>query len=147
MSVADNLPEIPVAPSGGLQSIVSRFNNVPIDQIAQNVLDITHYIDQLAASPKLSESIAQLDASLKDVHQTLQNVGPKVDQLVKTLRQTGEQLDQTASAANKTLGGDASQTGLQQTMQEMSEAARSVRSLADYLERHPEALISGKPGD
>ena len=31
-------------------------------------------------------------------------------------------------------------------MQELSAAARSVRSVADYLDRHPEALIQGKGG-
>ena len=39
-----------------------------------------------------------------------------------------------------------SQTGLNDTLQEIKEAARAVRSFADYLDRHPEALISGKPG-
>jgi paraquat-inducible protein B len=31
-------------------------------------------------------------------------------------------------------------------MQEVSGAARAVRVLAEYLERHPEALIQGKGG-
>jgi len=31
-----------------------------------------------------------------------------------------------------------------QTLKELSAAARSLRTLADYLERHPEALIRGK---
>jgi hypothetical protein len=29
-------------------------------------------------------------------------------------------------------------------MREMAEAARSLRTMADYLEQHPEALIYGK---
>jgi len=29
-------------------------------------------------------------------------------------------------------------------MQELARAARSLRVLADYLERHPEALLRGK---
>jgi hypothetical protein len=29
----------------------------------------------------------------------------------------------------------------------LNEAARSVRSLAEYLERHPESLIRGKQAD
>jgi len=29
-------------------------------------------------------------------------------------------------------------------MQELARAARSLRTLADYLEQHPEALIRGK---
>jgi len=35
---------------------------------------------------------------------------------------------------------------LDNTLQEVSRAARSIRVLADYLERHPEALIRGKKG-
>ena len=31
-------------------------------------------------------------------------------------------------------------------MQELSRAARSIRVFADYLDRHPEALLRGKPG-
>jgi len=31
-------------------------------------------------------------------------------------------------------------------MKELKNAARSIRVLAEYLERHPEALIHGKGG-
>ena len=147
LSVAHNLPEIPTAPGGALQSIVTRVNQIPLDQIGQNVLDLTKQIDQLASSPKLKESVAQLDASLKEIYQTVQEVGPKVDQLVQTLRNTAQQLDHASAAANKTLGGAASQTGLNDTRREVKDAARSIRSLAGSLERHPEALISGKHGE
>jgi paraquat-inducible protein B len=147
LAVANNIPEIPTAPSGGLQSIVTRVNKIPLDQIGQNVLDLTKQIDQLASSPKLKESVAQLDASLKEIHETVKDVGPKVDQLVQTLRNTAQQLDQASAAADKTMGGASSQTGLNETMREVKEAARSIRSLADYLEQHPEALISGKHGE
>ena len=43
---------------------------------------------------------------------------------------------------NSVLGAE-----LGNTLQEVSRAARSVRVLADYLERHPEALIRGKTGE
>ena len=33
------------------------------------------------------------------------------------------------------------------TLQEVSRAARSLRVLADYLERHPDALLRGKTGE
>jgi len=33
------------------------------------------------------------------------------------------------------------------TLQELKDAARSLRLMTDYLERHPEALLSGKKGD
>ena len=43
------------------------------------------------------------------------------------------------------LGSNTAQgTDLPRMMQELTDAARSVRALADYLDRHPEALIRGK---
>ena len=35
---------------------------------------------------------------------------------------------------------------LNNTLEELSAAARSIRVLAEYLERHPEALVRGKGG-
>jgi paraquat-inducible protein B len=146
-AVVDGMPQIPVAPSGGLNSIVNRFNKVPIDQIAQNVLDITKHLDEVVSSPKLKDAVAELDASLKQIRTTVGRVGPQVTALAGKLRDTADQLDETAKAADKTLGGTPSQHGLDKTMREISDAARSVRSLADYLDRHPEALIKGRSGD
>jgi len=72
------------------------------------------------------------------------------------------QLDETLVVAQGTLGSargtlenasnltgpDSSQVQqLDSTLQEVSRAARSLRVLADYLERHPEALIRGKKGE
>ena len=34
---------------------------------------------------------------------------------------------------------------LKQALQELGAAARSLRTLADYLERNPESLLLGKP--
>jgi paraquat-inducible protein B len=40
-------------------------------------------------------------------------------------------------------GGDEA-GGLPETIRQLNEAARSIRTLTDYLDRHPEALIRGK---
>ena len=181
VGLAKSLPEIPTAPGGGLESVVTRVKDIPIDQIAQHVLAITQHVDTLVSSPKLTDSVVQLDASLQGVHHVVREVGPQLDrlvqalrhtvgqlaqtaqatlrdvqnvvrevgpqvnQLVQALRHTAEQLDQTAQAADKTLGGTPSQTGFQDTLREIKAAARAIRSLADSLDQHPEALIAGKP--
>jgi paraquat-inducible protein B len=50
--------------------------------------------------------------------------------------------------AKEVLGRDAPlQSDLSATLLELSRAARSVSALVDYLERHPESLLRGKPGD
>ena len=38
-----------------------------------------------------------------------------------------------------------SSNDLVRTLTELKDAARSIRVLADYLERHPESLLRGKP--
>jgi paraquat-inducible protein B len=40
--------------------------------------------------------------------------------------------------------GSSTRYELEQLLAAATSAARSVRSLADYLERHPEALLQGK---
>jgi paraquat-inducible protein B len=154
------VPQIPAAPEGGFNSLVDRFNKVPIDQIARNVLEVTHHVDGLVSSPKLDDAVAQLDAALRQIHETSTNAGPKITALVQVLNNTAVQLDgavnavkrtartaqQTAASANRVLGGEPSQNDMQKTLREITEAARSVRELANYLDRHPEALIQGRGG-
>ncbi len=146
LDTAAKWPELPIAPGGGLRSVMSRVNKIPLDQIGQNLLDISKHIDQLAASPQLQKSIADLQASLSQIHQLVKTAAPEVDAAIKQLRETSAQLERTAHSASQTMGGATSQNGLDDTLREMKNAARAVRSLADYLERHPEALISGKGG-
>jgi paraquat-inducible protein B len=144
-AVFEGTPQIPTAPAEGLDTILDRANKVPIEQIAQNLLDITRHIDKFAASPKLQDSLAELDSTLEQIHQTAAAAGPQIAQLVTRLRDTAGQLDRTAKAAARTLG-TTSQSGLQETMSEVKDAARSLRELADYLGQHPEALIKGRSG-
>jgi len=85
-----------------------------------------------------------LDAALKQIHQTTAQAGPQITQLVRTLHKTSDDLDQTAKNADQFVAGTATQDGLNSVTVEVTEAARAVRSLANYLDRHPEALIKGK---
>ena len=50
------------------------------------------------------------------------------------------------TAANGVLSGDGAAQGasLPGAIRELTDAARSIRSLTDYLGRHPEAVLKGK---
>ena len=53
----------------------------------------------------------------------------------------------TAQTADGAQLPQSTQSGrLGNTLEAVNRAARGLRGLADYLERHPEALLRGKPG-
>jgi paraquat-inducible protein B len=61
------------------------------------------------------------------------------------MRAAIEQARKTLSAAEQVLSGDSPVQGdLRQTLEQVDRAAQSLRSLTDYLERHPEALLRGR---
>lgn len=146
-AVVDGMPQIPAESGGGLTSIVTRINKVPIEAIARNVLEATHRIDTLVGSPHIKDAIGQLDAALRQIHQMTSSAAPQVPQIITRLRSTANDLDAAVKSAQQLVGGSATQNGLQSTVGEITDAARAVRSLADYLDRNPEALIKGRVDD
>jgi paraquat-inducible protein B len=147
MKMVDGMPQIPVASGGGIGSIVKRIKKVPIKRITQNVLAITQHVAALTASPKLKDAIAQLDAALRQIHRTTAKAGPQIAPLIARLKRAAADLQSTTNSANRLMSGTATQTGLTNTAEEIRQAARAVRSLANYLDRHPAALIRGRGGD
>lgn len=66
--------------------------------------------------------------------------------LVQSLQRTAQDLSQAAAGLREATGSEAPlMEGLQRTMADVSRASRAVRELADLLERHPNALLRGKP--
>jgi paraquat-inducible protein B len=62
-----------------------------------------------------------------------------------TLRLAEKAIQQMASRVDETIGEDSPLLyELNRTLEEISSLARSIRVLADHLERHPESVIRGK---
>ncbi len=144
---------IPAAEGGGLEAFSQKLGRVPIDQIGDNVRAITERLKALSSSPRLDDSIRHLDRTLAELDRTVRSAGPQVAptlgdvrRTVASLRRTAVNIDATAAAAQAMMSGRAAVPGgsVQQALQELTDAARSIRALADYLDQHPEALIRGR---
>ena len=127
-------------------AFLTNLNTIPFEAIGQNLRQITARVSKLVSSPELDDSLLHLDNTLKSLDQMAAQVRPKMGPLVDRLNQTAEQLRQAASAANGVLGGigagqDASLAG---AIHQLTDAARAIRALAEYLQRHPEAVLNGK---
>jgi paraquat-inducible protein B len=89
-----------------------------------------------------------LDELSGDLRQTLQSAArlmDDVDAQAAELAPTLAQARKALASADRLLAGDSPlQTDTRQAMREVARAAQAFRVLADYLERHPEALLVGK---
>ena len=111
-----------------------------IEAIEASVADIVKKIDQMP---------------LKDIGDDLQKAINELNQTLATTRGTLTNTDKLLGSANKVMGSadkliapnSVLDTELGSMLQEGGGAARALRVLADYLERHPEALIRGKTGE
>lgn len=138
------IPEIPAPPDGGLAQFATQLGALPIRQIGANVRSLSARLDALASSPRIDDAVRHLDDSLDALDRTLRSAQPQIQPLISALHATAAQIQTTAATANAVIGGPEPQGGLDQAIRELTQAARSIRLLADYIERHPESLIRGK---
>lgn len=146
MQTGGAYPEIPVAEGGDIQTLIAKLGKLPVTQIGENVRQITAHVNRLTSSPKLQDMIANADRTTVELDRVVHQAGPQVGPTIADLRKTASQLDAAAMAAKQMMGGSvtAPEGNLQQSLRELTDASRAVRSLADYLDQHPEALIKGR---
>jgi paraquat-inducible protein B len=116
-------------------------------QSMQEIRDLARHVDE-----KIDPLAAELDQTLKDAQTLLRKVNSHVDPLAVSIQNTvadarpavNEVERAFANLADLTAKGSEERKQLDRTLKEFQAAARSIRLWAEYLERHPEALIRGK---
>ncbi len=126
--------------------LLDHLDALPLQEIGDNTRQITGRLARLLNSGKIDESVSRLDDTLNQTDQLLRSVRPQAGPLIADLRHAADQMDQLASSANQMVTGQGANpdANLPDALRELTNAARSVRSLADEIQRHPEALIQGK---
>ncbi len=141
-------PELPTIPAP-LQRITARVSNllskietVPIEKIGKDLEATLENVKNITASAELIQAVKALNQTLQETRELAQNLNSNV---APSITATLDQAQQTLVAVEGTLGKDAPlQYEMRQALKELSDAARSLRVLLEYLERHPDALIFGK---
>jgi paraquat-inducible protein B len=120
--------------SGGLDDIqdsvgviAKKLSKVPFDQLSARLIGAMNSLDQ---------TLKSADRLLHDVDS---NLAPQV-------QATLSDAQAALRSAKELLGQDAPlENDLGSTLLQVSRAAKSISALVDYLERHPESLLRGKP--
>jgi paraquat-inducible protein B len=128
-------PVVPTLASGlgEIQDTVGRsakkIDRIPIERLSE----------------ELSQSLVSLDATLK-ASQAL--MGRLDSQVAPQATRTLAEAEKTLKEANAVLTqGAPIEKDVREALKQVAQSARALELLADYLERHPESLIRGKPED
>jgi paraquat-inducible protein B len=141
-------PVIPTMPGSiaeiaeSFASIAQQLDNVPFEQLgtdlgrtASGLAELVNSSEVKNALRDLSASLEQLSAMSSDLNETvspaLTNVMAEAEQTLASVR---TMVDTNSAARNE----------VRRLLIELTETAQAIRMIADYLERHPEALIRGK---
>jgi paraquat-inducible protein B len=115
--------------------IVDKIEDIPFDQIGENLSETLASINQIVSDPELANAISSLR---KMADQLSSEVAPALDSVLnkaeQTLDATRKQIDADSVTAHE----------LRRLLMELGDTAQAIRTIMEYLERHPEALIKGK---
>jgi paraquat-inducible protein B len=142
LDMSGKIPEIPTVgtPLNELMDSVSSFldklNKLPLDALVGDIRTTIRTLDGTLGETKTL------------VQSTRGQLGPTLtsfQQAATAARDALTQAQSTLASADGMVGENSEiRESLATTLRELAGAARSIRDLGDYLERHPEALVKGK---
>ncbi|HEY6420789.1 MAG TPA: MlaD family protein [Candidatus Binataceae bacterium] len=157
--------EIPTMPTPleraqvSLTRLLAELDQVNFAAMVNSITNAAESIDRLADSPKLQRTLASLDKAAKSLDSASVGIRNVSETLNSEIKPIGKDLHETANDSRAMLDqarstlksvqvtlapGSPFSYQLDQTLAETAAAARSVKELADYLERNPSSLVRGK---
>jgi paraquat-inducible protein B len=140
-------PVMPVVPStlpdleAKISAIVAKLDKLPLEEIGNDAKKALASLDQTLQSADVlvknldGKLLPGLDTALVELRGAIVTAAVVLKSADEALKNTDANL----------LGKNApAQQELRDALQEITRAARSLRVLSDYLERHPESLLRGK---
>lgn len=137
---------------GLLQDTRKQVNGLNTPALSAEWVKAGQSVNALVSSPEVKRTFANLNTAIEQLTKTLGKIDTQVDptakQLASTLAEAQTTLKSFNEAANAARNFISAQSGLgdetTRTLAQLAEAAAAVQRLADFLERNPSALLSGK---
>jgi len=148
--IVNNLEKVDFAElSHELKSLLATANqevgDLDLKKMVAKVTAAAESIEALAGSAEAKAAFANLNKTATDVQGLVAKLDTQVEPVRAELVRTLHSFHDAAESVRKLLGP---QSGLGEeavrTLQQVTETAESLQQLADFLERNPNALITGK---
>lgn len=125
---------------------------IEFEKINENIVRAGEAANKILNDPQLGKIISNVNRVTENVSALSQKIETGFEPLQKDFRATTEELRNSLEQINKTMlafrsamaGTHGSvEQDFSDALEQLNEAARSVRALSDYLHRHPNAVIFG----
>ena len=133
-------------------NLVNRLNDIPFESIGKNLDQTLAGVNAQVNDKQLGGALGELRSTLASTQTLVNNLNRGLTPAMRRLPAIATGLQASVERTDKLLAS--LQTGygndsrfshdVGQMMSQLSQAARSIRVLADLLSRHPEALIRGR---
>jgi paraquat-inducible protein B len=139
--------------SASASEIANALNRIPFGEIGANLNRTLASIDRVVGGPELGGAIGTLDATFKELQGLVQRTEAGLAPVLSRLPAISQRLEHAVAQADAVFGrsgygsNSTTQRNLERMMDQIGDAARSIRLLTDYLNRHPEAVISGRKSE
>lgn len=154
------VPIIPSVPAtleelqASVTAILNKIAALPVEELIAKLTDTTRGLSELVNSPDLQGALRSLGPAVVQLQRTIGRIDEATGPLLSGVTQAAQSATATLRDAQTAIGSLQRVVGSNSPfasdaanlMQELTRAARSIRVLSDYLERHPEALLRGKTG-
>lgn len=136
----------------GASELMSKINRIDFDAIGANIASATKGLDSAINGPELKQTLASLNSAMLDLKDLARKLDADAGPALKRLPEISAQLQDGLTKISRLAGslntgyGDDSRFNrdLNRLTVQLSDTARSVRTLTDLLSRNPEALIQGR---
>lgn len=155
--MVDQISKIDFAAIGRkVNEILTKLDNglgdIEFQKINDKAIATLTELETLLQDPQIKELAKNVNLTLDDGRKLINNLDGQIQPLVEQVNQTAAKARETlaefealASTTNEMLEpGSTLRFELESALSEFASASRSIRLLADYLERNPNALLTGK---
>lgn len=136
-----------------LENLAVVLQGVDSQGISESVTRAANQVTEFVSSDEFEQSLAAMRGAFIEVQSAAKafnldtgSLGATVETWTQRFEQSLDKLDGLTAQTTEMIEPDSSlRYELENTLRELSRAAQSARQFTDYLERNPNALLTGRP--
>jgi paraquat-inducible protein B len=152
--IVDNIAQTARGANELMNSADLRESVAHLNKALQDVQKFVEHTDELVAkvNGRFDSAADGFEATMQDTRRVMQNIDKRVEPVASDIQNTLEAARSSFEKAERVMiearelisANSMLRQEIMMTLESLSDASRSLEELTDYLQRHPEAVITGK---